>query len=107
MLLLTPSVSGLFKGSVATLESNAVGCDNTSIQTYQQQSDGADRPSPPAHFRTPGLCGSCGLPRSWPACARQPKRNGTPGWPKPPLDGPVVLLQDIIEVRHRPVQPES
>ena len=32
-----------------------------------------------------------------------PKRTETLAGVNPPLDGPVVLLQDIIEVRHRPV----
>src|SRR6202007_2047921 len=32
-----------------------------------------------------------------------PKRTETLASVNPPLDGPVVLLQDIIEVRHRPV----
>ena len=32
-----------------------------------------------------------------------PKRTEALAGVNPPLDGPVVLLQDIIEVRHRPV----
>src|SRR4029077_6664747 len=32
-----------------------------------------------------------------------PKRTETLAGVNPPLDGPVVLLQDIIEVRHRSV----
>ena len=32
-----------------------------------------------------------------------PKRTETLAGVNPSLDGPVVLLQDIIEVRHRPV----
>ena len=31
-----------------------------------------------------------------------PKRTETLAGVNPPLDGPVVLLQDIIEVRHQP-----
>ena len=50
-----------------------------------------------AHFRTPGLCGSCGLPRRRRSCARQPKKNGSLAGVNPPLDGPVVLLQDIMK----------
>ena len=40
------------------------------------------------------------------ACQRapgSPKRTEALAGVNPPLDGPVVLLQDIIEVRHRPV----
>jgi uncharacterized protein len=37
-----------------------------------------DRPS--LHSSTLGLCESYGLPRSRPACARRPKKNGSPGW---------------------------
>ncbi len=32
-----------------------------------------------------------------------PKRTETLAGVNPPLDGPVVLLQDVIQVRHRPV----
>jgi hypothetical protein len=42
---------------------------------------------------------------SLPASVRQaaPKKTETLAGVNPPLDGPVVLLQDIIEVRRRPV----
>ena len=54
------------------------------------------------------------LPHAWPLRinvdylvsgqrAPCPKRTETLAGVNPALDGPVVLLQDIIEVRHRPV----
>ena len=45
---------------------------------------------------------ACGLPRSQRAPG-SPKRTETLAGVNSPLDGPLVLLQDIIEVRHRPV----
>src|SRR6516225_7546985 len=109
MLLLDSSVCGLFKGSVATLElrrSLAIAsakldrhrAEQAENEAVQQNSPPSQRTSARLAFADHMDCLVAGdrTPSS-------PKRSEMLTRVDSSLDRPVVLFQDVIQVRHRPL----